>query len=179
MTAFVLVTYTTRYGSTQEVAEAIAATFREHGLKVEVQPASEVRTLEGYGAVVLGAALYAGQWHQDARRFLKRQRTALSERPIAIFALGPLSSAEKERQGSREQLEHALAKFPWLAPVAVELFGGVINPAKLHFPFNHMPAGDARDWTAIHAWAGKLAATFQRPVPPVNVQAQAVQWRPG
>jgi len=28
MTAFVLVTYTTRYGSTQEVAEAIAATLR-------------------------------------------------------------------------------------------------------------------------------------------------------
>ena len=82
------------------------------------------------------------------------------------------SSAGKERQGSRE---HALAKFPWLAPVAVELFGGVINPAKLHFPFNHMPAGDARDWTAIHAWSDKLAATFLRPVPPVRAQAQAVQ----
>jgi len=81
MTAFVLVTYTTRYGSTQEVAEAIASTLREHGLKVEVQPAPEVRTLEGYGAVVLGAALYAGQWHRDARSFLKRHRTALSERP--------------------------------------------------------------------------------------------------
>ncbi len=75
MTAFVLVTYTTRYGSTQEVAEAIASTLREHGLKVEVQPAPEVRTLEGYGAVVLGAALYAGQWHRDARSFLKRHRT--------------------------------------------------------------------------------------------------------
>jgi menaquinone-dependent protoporphyrinogen oxidase len=175
MTAFVLVTYTTRYGSTQEVAEAIAATLRDHGLEVEVQPASEIRTLEGYGTVVLGAALYTGQWHRDARSFLKRHHKALSERPIAIFALGPLSSAEKEWQGSREQLDRALAKFPWLAPVAVELFGGVINPAKLHFPFNHMPAGDARDWTVIHAWADKLAATFQRPVPPVSAQAQAVQ----
>jgi len=175
MTTLVLVTYTTRYGSTQEVAAAIAATLREHGLKVEVQPASEIRTLEGYGAVVLGAALYIGQWHRDARRFLKRHRSALSERPIAIFALGPLSSAEKEWQGAREQLDRALAKYPWLAPVAVELFGGVINPAKLHFPFNHMPAGDARDWTAIHAWADKLAATFQRPVPPVSAQAQPVQ----
>lgn len=125
--------------------------------------------------VVLGAALYVGQWHRDAHRFLKRHHSAFSERPIAFFALGPLSSAEKEWQGAREQLDRALAKFPWLAPVAVELFGGVINPAKLHFPFNHMPAGDARDWTAIHAWADKLAATFHRPVPPVSAQAQAVQ----
>ncbi len=161
MTALILVAYATKHGSTQEVAEAVAAALHEHALEVEVQPASEVRALDRYGAVVLGAPLYSGRWHGDASRFLKRHRTALSERPVAIFALGPRSAAEEERRGSREQLDRALAKASWLAPVAIEVFGGVIDPAKLRFPFNRMPASDARDWTAIRAWANNLATQFQ------------------
>jgi menaquinone-dependent protoporphyrinogen oxidase len=164
MTASVLVAYATKYGSTQEVAEAVATTLREHGFQTEVQPAREVSTLDSYSAVVLGAALYMGRWHKDARSFLKRHRTGLAGLPVAIFALGPLTTAEKERQGSRAQLDRELARTSWLAPVSIEVFGGVINPAKLHFPFNHMPAGDARDWTAIRAWASKLVALF-RPEP--------------
>jgi menaquinone-dependent protoporphyrinogen oxidase len=58
MSALVLVGYATRYGSTQQVAEAIAATLRECGLAVDNQPMREVRTLKGYGAVVLGAPLF-------------------------------------------------------------------------------------------------------------------------
>ncbi len=43
----VLVAYATYYGSTQEVAEAVAATLRERGLEVDVQSMREVQTLEG------------------------------------------------------------------------------------------------------------------------------------
>lgn len=161
MTAFILVAYATKHGSTQEVAEVIAATMRKHALEVEVRPASEVRTLDRYSAVVLGAPLYSGRWHKDASRFLKRHRTALSQRPVATFALGPRSAAEEERRSSRDQLDHALAKASWLAPVAIEVFGGVIDPTKLRFPFNRMPASDARDWEAIRTWANNLATQFQ------------------
>ena len=82
----------------------------------------------------------------------------------AIFSPGPLTAAEKDRQGSRAQLDRELAKASWLAPVSIEVFGGVINPEKLHFPFNHMQAGDTRDWTAIHTWSNKLVALL-RPEP--------------
>lgn len=58
MSESVLVAYATRYGSTQEVAEAVAATLRERGLEVDIQPMRKVRALAGYSAVVLGAPLY-------------------------------------------------------------------------------------------------------------------------
>ena len=74
MTALILVAYATKHGSTQEVAEAIAATLREHALEVEVKPASEVRALDRYGAVVLGAPLYSGRWHGDASSSTARSR---------------------------------------------------------------------------------------------------------
>ena len=167
MSASVLVAYATRYGSTQEVAEAVAATLRERGLEVDLQPMRQVRTLDQYRAVVLGAPLYMFRWHKDALNFLERHRAALTARPVAIFALGPFHVDEKEFQGAREQLDKELAKFPWLTPGAIEIFGGKFDPEKLTFPHNlvpalkKMPASDVRDWTAIHAWASDLVAHLQ------------------
>ena len=164
MSTSVLVGYATRYGSTQEVAEAVAATLRECGLEVDLQPLQEVRSLAGYDAAVVGASLYMYRWHKDARRFLSRHRQALTERPVAVFALGPTHDPhdEEEWRDSRAQLDKALTKFPWLTPVALELFGGKYDPARLRFPINLLagkePATDIRDWTAIRAWARDLAA---------------------
>ena len=163
MSDSVLVAYATRYGSTQEVAEAIGETLREEGLGVEVQPLRDVRTLAGYDAVVLGAALYMYRWHKDARRFLSRQREALSALPVAVFALGPVKDPrdEEEWRNSQDQLDGELAKHAWLKPVAVEILGGKFDPATLRFPMNLFagsePASDIRDWGAIRAWASGLA----------------------
>jgi menaquinone-dependent protoporphyrinogen oxidase len=183
MTALVLVAYATRYGSTEEVANAIAAALREHGLNVEVRPAREVRSLNSYDVVVLGAALYLGRWHRDAREFLVRHRMALSKLPVAVFALGIynrnfnpfLSAAEDEQRGSRVQFSRELAKASWLAPTSIAVFSGKIDPAKLHFPFHRtwmrafrVPVRDARDWTAIHAWADNLPAALHLEVPKAN-----------
>ncbi len=171
MSTSVLVGYATRYGSTQEVAEAVAATLRECGLAVDIQPMREVRSLAEYSAVVLGAPLYMFRWHKDALRFLSRHREALTQRPVAVFALGPVHDPydEKEWQDSRAQLDKELAKFPWFTPVAVEMFGGKFDPAKLRFPINLLagqePASDVRDWTAIRAWASNLAAQLEPDLP--------------
>ena len=171
MSTAVLVGYATRYGSTQEVAEAVAATLRECGLAADIQPLREVRTLAGYSAVVLGAALYMYRWHKDARRFLSRHRQALTQRPVAVFALGPVHDPydEKEWQDSCAQLDKELAKFPWLAPVALQMFGGKYDPEKLRFPINLLageePASDLRDWTAIRTWARNLATELEPALP--------------
>jgi menaquinone-dependent protoporphyrinogen oxidase len=162
MSSLILVGYATRYGSTQEVAEAIAAALREEGIETDIRPMREVRTLAGYSAVVLGAPLIMFHWHKDALRFLSRHRKALAERPVAVFALGPVHDPydEQEWQSSRAQLDKELAKYPWFKPAALELFGGEFDPAKLSFPINRFagkePASDIRDWTAIRTWATGL-----------------------
>jgi menaquinone-dependent protoporphyrinogen oxidase len=162
MATDVLVAFATKHGSTQEVAEAVVEELQGDGLEVELRTLDEVQDLEGYHSVVLGAPLYMGRWHQDARRFLKRHRRTLEDLPFAVFALGPLKNTEAEIRGAREQLDKALAAVPELRPATVEVFGGVIDPAKLSFPFNHMPAGDARDWDGIRAWARSLPGELGR-----------------
>ncbi len=171
-----LVTYASKYGSTQEVAEVVAAVLREGGFGVDFQHVKKVRKLEQYDFIVLGAAIYYDHWHKDALNFLTRNQAALtshsSECPrVVIFALGPTHNDEKEWQFSRAALERELAKFPWLSPVMVEMFGGRY-PTRLNFPdtlvaglpaspLHGMPASDVRDWTAIRTWASGLVQKLQ------------------
>jgi menaquinone-dependent protoporphyrinogen oxidase len=167
MSTSVLMGYATRYGSTLEAAEVIATVLRESGFTVDVQPASKVRSLTGYNAVVLGAPLFMFHWHSDALHFLVRHQKALMERPVAVFALGPVQNpyVEKEWKDSRAQLDQELVKFPWFKPISIEIFGGEYDPAKLGIPlkwFNgKAPASDMRDLAAVRTWAGKLAAKLE------------------
>ena len=167
MSDSILIAYATRYGSTQEVAEKIAATLREGSFAVDVQPVKQVRTLESYRAViVVGVPLYIGSWLKDAQRFLTRHQTALEKLPVAIFSLGPTRAGEGTAE-VRASLDAQVSKYPWLKPVAVELFGGKYDPAKLRFPdtllkalpaspLHGVPASDIRDWDTIRAWANTL-----------------------
>jgi len=157
----VLVAYASKYGSTREVAEAIGSTLREGGTPADVRPARDVENVDGYSAVVLGAPLYFFRWHSDARHFLRRNKKALVDLPVAVFALGPTNDVPEDFAETRKQFDRALAKFEWLSPCAAMLFGGKLDPTELRFPdsnpaMKNMPASDIRDWDAIRAWAGGL-----------------------
>ncbi len=162
-TRSILLAYATRYGSTQQVAETIAVALRQVGLEVDIQPMQEVKRLDNYDSVVLGAAIYNARWHPDAHHFLSQHQEALRQRPVAIFALGPLSTSNAAMRNSRRQLDKELTKYPWLKPVAVEIFAGKYDPTKpgLGFFERFVPASDHRNWDAIRAWANALPAQLQ------------------
>ncbi len=160
----ILLAYASRFGSTKEVAEAIASTLRATGAEVDLQPAPDVKGLDGYDAVVLGAAIYNGQWHPDAHGFLSHHQEGLKWVPVAIFALGPLSTSAGAMRNSLRQLDKELLKYPWLKPVAVSMFAGKYDPSKpgLSFFERLMPASDQRDWDAIRSWAETLPIQLNR-----------------
>jgi menaquinone-dependent protoporphyrinogen oxidase len=153
----VLVAYATKYGSTREVAAEVARVIRLRGLEVEIRPAREVKSLDRYQAVVLGGALYTGRLHKDARKLFKRCRGELASLPLAVFAMGPRSTEPEELESAGAQLARALEGVGGLHPFSTAIFGGVIDPAKLRFPFKNMPAVDARDWDAIRTWSEDVA----------------------
>ncbi len=157
----ILVAYATTYGSTREVADAVAATLAEAGYDAVVRAARDVDALENYSAVVLGGALYFFRWHKHARKFLSRHQKALRNLPVAAFGMGPFKDVEEDYASARRHLLRSLEKHAWLEPRAVGIFGGRFDPSGLKFPHNNpamkqIPAGDIRDWDAIRAWAEAL-----------------------
>ena len=78
---------------------------------------------------------------------------------MTVFALGPQTAEPQDLAKSRAQLDKALQKVPEVEPRSIAVFGGVIDPAKLRFPLNRMPASDARDWNAIEAWTDEIGRT--------------------
>ena len=153
MSERVLIAYGSKHGSTAETADAIAGMLRRHGLEVDLSEAARVQSLEGYDRVVIGGSIYTGRWHPDARDFVKRFGDELSTTPVAIYAMGPKTSEPDDLAAARKQLDASLRKLPDVGADPIAIFGGVINPAKLHFPFSRMPATDARDWQKIQAFA--------------------------
>lgn len=131
----------------------------------------EVRSL---GGVVLGTPLHTGALHKDVRALLERQRAALEQTPVALFALGPVKD-ENGVEGSCKQLDAALAKLPWLYPVATEVFVGAYDPATVGFkdkmiaalsasPLHGELARDERDWEAIRGWARRLCGESDKDI---------------
>jgi menaquinone-dependent protoporphyrinogen IX oxidase len=90
---------------------------------------------------------------------------------VALFALGPTSAAD-DLETTRAQLDSALAKMPWLMPVAAEMFVGKYDPAKLRLadrlvtalpasPLHGLAAHDDRDWGAISTWTDGLPSALR------------------
>jgi menaquinone-dependent protoporphyrinogen oxidase len=160
----VLVAYATKHGATEEIAEKIGEVLRQEGLPADVLPADQVGDLGAYEAVVLGSAVYIGQWRKEAARFLEANETALTGKPVWIFSSGPTGEGDPVElmQGWR---------FPGkLQPIAdrigtrdIAAFHGALDANKLNFIEKFMiknvkaPIGDYRDWEAISAWAGSIA----------------------
>jgi menaquinone-dependent protoporphyrinogen oxidase len=158
----VLVAYASKHSATTEIAERIAAAMREAGCAAEARPASEVRDLSGYRAVVLGSAVYANRWRPAARSFARWHRAALKEVPVWLFSSGPLGTVEQHPTAPMPPFAEKLAA--QLGAREHVMFGGRVPPDPGNFIERAMLKNtpperrDARDWPAIEAWARGVAA---------------------
>jgi menaquinone-dependent protoporphyrinogen oxidase len=155
----VLVTWASKHGGTAGIGEAIATELRAKGLDVTALPVEAVGALDEFDAVVLGGAVYIGQWMKQAREFATRHRTELAARPLWLFSSGPIGEPLKPADEAVE-IETLMA-----ATGAREhrLFAGRIARQNLGFAEKavvmalRVPDGDWRDWEEIRAWADSIA----------------------
>jgi menaquinone-dependent protoporphyrinogen oxidase len=158
----VLVAYASKRGSTAEIAEAVAGELRRAGLEVDCVDSGHVEDLAGYGAVVIGSAVYAKRWRGDARHFLRRHRKALAAVPFWVFSSGPVGDPANDN-AAWEEPPRTIEKVEELGGREHVVFGGRV-PAEPKGPFekamvkNTPPEfRDRRDWDEIRAWARRVA----------------------
>ena len=165
----VLVTYASKHGATAEIAEKIGQTLLQAGLQADVLPVNRVSDLKPFQAVVLGSAVYMGQWRKQAVNFLKTNEKSLAERPVWLFSSGPMG------KGDPVQLTKGW-RFPKsqgpiidrIRPRDIALFHGMLDMKKLNFFEKWViknvkaPIGDFRDWDAIATWATAIAGALKK-----------------
>jgi menaquinone-dependent protoporphyrinogen oxidase len=163
-----LVAYGTRCGSTGEIAKAIGEVLCASGFEVDVLPAKEVKSADGYSGIVLGSAVRMGQLMSEVKRLAKRQSRQIATAPVAYFAvcLTMKDDTPKNRETAAGYLKPLVSL---KAPVSTGLFAGAMDLAKLNGFFRWMASKDksgafktedCRNWGAIRTWAGELADKF-------------------
>lgn len=159
----VLVAYSSKRGSTAEIAETVAATLRREGLGVCLEPVDAVANLEPYDAVVLGSAVYMKRWRGDAKHFLKKHRKALRQKPFWVFSSGPVGDPANDDPDWLEPPKLA-EKVEEMGGRAHVVFGGRVPAEPQGIMERAMAEGvpkefrDRRDWDKIRGWAQQVAA---------------------
>ncbi len=162
----VLVAYASKAGSTAEVAAVIARRFADAGRGVDLRRVRNVRSLDGYRAVIVGSAIRAGQWLSDARGFVKTHREALAVRETAFFSL--CMTLHQDTPANREKVAGYLKPVrEILEPDWIEFFAGKMEYRRLALgprlivKAMKVPEGDFRDWNAIGSWADRLVGEIR------------------
>ena len=160
----VLVTYASKYGSTAQIADRISSVLESRGLDVEEMPVGKAKSAGDYKAVVLGSAVYAGQWRAEAAEWLKRNADELAKRPTWIFSSGPTGEGDPSELMNGWRLPESLEEVvEGIGPREIAFFHGNLDMDKLNFGEKLIvkaikaPTGDFRVWDQIDSWAEEVA----------------------
>ena len=164
----VLVAYATRAGSTRGIAERIAATLRDAGLRVWLSCADAQLAAGAYDAVVLGSPVLDQRWLPDAEAFVAHNRDALARCPVWLFSAGTFGDRKPViGRLMRREPENIGELLETIGPRDYRVFAGVIDraqwppPSRLFFHLLGGRFGDNRDWPDIEAWARGIATDLQ------------------
>lgn len=164
----ILITYASKYGATAEIAEKISEEMKTAGFDVDTLPVKAVKDLSAYQAVILGVALYMGQWQKEAVTLIKTQKAALSAQPVYIFTSGPTGDGDPvEQLQGRLSPENLKAVLETIHPKEITVFGGKVDDSKLNgfekwiMKNVKAPSGDFRNWQAIFSWTSKVSAALR------------------
>ena len=155
----VLVTYASRMGSTQEIAETIGRELQTFGIDVVVAPCADNVNPEGFEGVIIGSAIYTRRWLKAATKYLKRHAHGLDPKRHGCFT-AVRAAKERRRTGARAKGCRRAVRYDLPAPVT---FGGRLDIEHATGPVSRWMgadgplSGDFRDWDRIRAWAAEIA----------------------
>ncbi len=129
-----LVVYASKYGSTQEVAQAVA-----DGLGADLVNAADDPDVRPYDLVVLGSPIYGGDYLESIKEFLKANKPYLAKHKIAAFITAAaswerspgLTGEEDELLFTQQEYANGLAHLAGGDCIDCRGFGGRLIPNEL------------------------------------------------
>ena len=163
----VLVAYASPHGSTQAVADRIAARLRERDMHVDSLPIDDVSDLDYYDAVILGSAVYSQSWIPTATTFLHENVDALARRSVWLFSVGSFGDTHRVIGRLMKKEPRDINEIQrTIHPRDYRVFAGAIQRnqwppiSRLFFHLFGGRFGDNRDWQQIDRWADNIARSL-------------------
>ena len=163
-----LIAYASEFGTTGKVARAVGEVFCQKGYMVDTKCVKHVQDVYKYDAVVIGSAIHYDTWMSEATEFVTANQHILHALPVAYFftCLALSKHTEKAEQKAKRYAEKISSLVPYVKPVSVGRFAGVLDYSKMSFLSRQIfkvglsimgvKEGDYRDWDAIRSWAKDL-----------------------
>ena len=132
---------------------------RDRGHDVDVLEPTGAPSPEGYGALIIGSAVYAGSWLKDARAFVQSHADALPAKRVWLFSSGPLDDTESKAI-SDDTIDRLTSV---TGALGHHVFAGRLDRSELNraerllTKIVHAPDGDFRDWDDVTRWADEIA----------------------
>jgi menaquinone-dependent protoporphyrinogen oxidase len=154
-----LIAYSSKTGTTKEIAERIAKILEERGDKAEAKPISAITGLSGYDRIILGSPVNGMKALGEFDSFCK-EKASTSDAPKDLFLVSYMfengramwkKALQKEKTRLAEMLDARSSEF----------FGGRIDKqlpgfARLIFGIPRDMPLDIRNWEAIESWGKSL-----------------------
>ena len=167
----ILVAYATRFGSTHEIASAIAHELNAAGFDAHAAETGGGLIPEDYDAFVIGSPMYGGVWLSSAGMFVAVMSERMKGKPVALFSVGTLVLKNPERGQAEhrefiEKLVEVTRSQVGLNVVADAVLSGYFDRSNLPWWLRVIdriaptPQGDHRNWPEIQAWARSLVPRF-------------------
>ena len=173
----VLVTYSSGYGATKEVAEKIAEILgHTSSLVVTVKSIDDVFDIHAFDAVIVGSSVRADRPLANVRDFFARYNSELAQKHLAIFAVCLAAHCEEGcHRVKNEYIAQITEKYPRIKPICTKAFAGKIDFDQLNPVMQRLMKSvlkkigittegsiDIRNWDVIEAWAVELGERLQK-----------------
>ncbi len=173
-----LIVYGTRYGTAAEIAEEIGKVIKNEVIEVDLIDSRGIKNydISPYDMIIVGSGIKIGKWTKRSLKFLENNKSALSNKKVALFVTcGAANMEENIAEGQEKYLDEVALKYLSGKPVSMGLFGSVYDPNAKHGLMYKLTNKfiikkeldkqgidtskciDYRDWDKINAWARDLA----------------------
>lgn len=156
----VCVVYASKYEATAGIARVIGEVLEQRGCSVQVAEAAQAPAAEPFDAVIVGSAVYVGQWRREAVAYLRTHAEVLRQRPVWLFSSGPIGRDDPQPRDPSPQAGELLQL---VGAREHRVFTGALDRSKLGWVDRtiagalKVPEGDFRDWDAVRDWAADVA----------------------
>lgn len=177
----VLVAYSSRFGSTEEIAIDIVETLEDEGIVVtllNLKKITQIPDVNSYDGVLIGSGIMQGEWTDESLAFLKQYRETLNKTVLGLFvSSGEAANPKLYSDARNKYLKRLVEKFGFTNDPDTEAFGGVfdLSPNSIHsdqekkilkqiilsdttgFIVNDGKLSDFRNWQKIRDWTRSFA----------------------